>query len=85
MSMIWLFDLDNTLHDASRAVFWRLNGSMTDYIAQHLDMPRDEADRLRIHYWRRYGATLLGISWRRPMCCPAWRRSCTCPRPIARP
>jgi putative hydrolase of the HAD superfamily len=60
-SPIWLFDLDNTLHDASRAVFWRLNGSMTDYIVEHLGLPREEADRLRIHYWRRYGATLLGL------------------------
>lgn len=58
---IWLFDLDNTLHDASRAVFWRLNGSMTDYIEQHLGLPRSEADQLRVHYWRRYGATLLGL------------------------
>ena len=58
---IWLFDLDNTLHDASRAVFWRLNGSMSDYIAQHLSMSHEEADRLRMHYWRRYGATLLGL------------------------
>ncbi|WP_374256708.1 pyrimidine 5'-nucleotidase [Aquabacterium sp.] len=61
MAPIWLFDLDNTLHDASRAVFGRLNVSMTDYIEQHLDLPRDEADRLRMHYWRRYGATLLGL------------------------
>jgi len=60
-SPIWLFDLDNTLHDASRAVFWRLNGSMTDYIAQQLGLPREDADRLRVHYWRRYGATLLGL------------------------
>ncbi|MDE1998190.1 MAG: pyrimidine 5'-nucleotidase [Burkholderiales bacterium] len=58
---IWLFDLDNTLHDASRAVFGRLNLSMTDYIETHLAVPRDEADRLRIYYWRRYGATLLGL------------------------
>jgi putative hydrolase of the HAD superfamily len=58
---IWLFDLDNTLHDASRAVFGRLNGSMTDYIARHLGLQREEADRLRVHYWRRYGATLLGL------------------------
>lgn len=58
---IWLFDLDNTLHDASQAVFGRLNRSMTDYIVQHLGMPHDEADRLRMHYWRRYGATLLGL------------------------
>jgi putative hydrolase of the HAD superfamily len=33
---IWLFDLDNTLHDASQSVFRRLNGSMTDYIVEHL-------------------------------------------------
>lgn len=59
--MIWLFDLDNTLHDASRAVFGRLNGSMTDYIETHLGLPRDQADQLRFHYWRRYGATLLGL------------------------
>jgi putative hydrolase of the HAD superfamily len=61
MQPIWLFDLDNTLHDASRAVFGRLNGAMTDYVAQHLGLPRDEADHLRMHYWRRYGATLLGL------------------------
>jgi putative hydrolase of the HAD superfamily len=58
---IWLFDLDNTLHDASRAVFWRLNGSMTDYIEEHLGLPREAADQLRLTYWRRYGATLLGL------------------------
>jgi putative hydrolase of the HAD superfamily len=61
LGAIWLFDLDNTLHDASRAVFARLNGSMTDYIEQHLGLPRDEANALRVQYWRRYGATLLGL------------------------
>ncbi len=61
MKPIWLFDLDNTLHDASSAVFGRLNGSMTDYIEQHLGLPREQADHLRLHYWRRYGATLLGL------------------------
>ncbi len=61
LGAIWLFDLDNTLHDASRAVFGRLNGSMTDYIEQHLGLPRDQADALRVHYWHRYGATLLGL------------------------
>ncbi|WP_294635964.1 pyrimidine 5'-nucleotidase [uncultured Aquabacterium sp.] len=58
---IWLFDLDNTLHDASRAVFGRLNQSMTEYIVTHLGLPPPEADALRLHYWRRYGATLLGL------------------------
>ena len=49
-SPVWLFDLDNTLHDASAAVFGRLNASMTDYIEQHLGMPRAQADALRVHY-----------------------------------
>jgi len=61
MTPIWLFDLDNTLHDASHAVFARLNASMTAYIHEQLGLPHDEADRLRVHYWRRYGATLLGL------------------------
>jgi putative hydrolase of the HAD superfamily len=58
---IWLFDLDNTLHDASEAVFARLNGAMTDYIAQALQMPHEAANDLRVRYWRRYGATLMGL------------------------
>ncbi len=60
-SPIWLFDLDNTLHDASSAVFGRINVSMTDYIVQHLAVTRSEAEQLRVQYWRRYGATLLGL------------------------
>lgn len=58
---VWLFDLDNTLHDASSAVFSRLDESMTRYIAQTLRLPDHEADDLRREYWRRYGATLLGL------------------------
>lgn len=34
---------------------------MTDYVATHLRVGRDQADRLRLTYWRRYGATLLGL------------------------
>ena len=58
---VWLFDLDNTLHDASHAVFGMLDASMNGYIARELGLTLDEADRLRHGYWRRYGATLLGL------------------------
>lgn len=58
---VWLFDLDDTLHDAGRAVFARLNLSMTAYIEQELGLGREDADALRRHYWKRYGATLLGL------------------------
>lgn len=60
---VWLFDLDNTLHDASHAAMPAINRAMTDYIAGELQMPEPEADRLRTHYWRRYGATLLGLMY----------------------
>ena len=34
---------------------------MADYVATHLNMSSDEAGALRERYWRRYGATLLGL------------------------
>jgi putative hydrolase of the HAD superfamily len=58
---VWLFDLDNTLHDASHQVFGRITTAFVDYIERELSLPRDDAERLRMHYWRRYGATLLGL------------------------
>ena len=58
---VWLFDLDNTLHDASNAAFRDLNERMSGYIVEHLGMDRAQADAMRSHYWRRYGATLLGL------------------------
>lgn len=59
---IWLFDLDNTVHNASHHVFPVLNVSMTDYIVRHLGVDTEEAHRLRRRYWLRYGATLLGLA-----------------------
>ena len=58
---VWLFDLDNTLHDASHAIFGAIDRRMTDYVQIELGVERDEADRLRTLYWQRYGATLLGL------------------------
>jgi len=58
---VWLFDLDNTLHNASAHVFPHINAAMTAYICTHLGVDEPEANRLRMHYWQRYGATLLGL------------------------
>lgn len=65
--MIWLFDLDNTLHHASLAIFPRISANMNAYIALQTNDPArplsdKAANQLRIEYWRRFGATLLGIS-----------------------
>jgi len=57
----WLFDLDNTLHDAGTQVFGELKLSMRDFIQRELLVDADEAQRLNLHYWHRYGATLLGL------------------------
>jgi len=57
----WLFDLDNTLHDATPHIFPHINRSMRAYIERHLGVDAHEANRIRQHYWTRYGATLLGM------------------------
>ena len=58
---VWLFDLDNTLHNASFASFGPMKQAMTDYIERELALSHPDASRLRDSYWRRYGATLLGL------------------------
>ena len=58
---VWLFDLDNTLHDASFAAFGPTNQAMNDYIVEHVRVTEAEAALLRQRYWDRYGATLLGL------------------------
>ncbi len=57
----WLFELDNTLHNASAHIFPHIGRSMRDYIRLHLDLDEAEATQLRQQYWKRYGATLLGL------------------------
>lgn len=69
-SKVWIFDLDDTLHDASAQIFPQLNRAMTEYIMDKLKLEEPEAFRLRQHYWRIYGATLKGLM----------RHHGTCPR-----
>lgn len=58
---IWLFDLDNTLHDCSRHIFQRIDSNMSDLMMRWLELDREQADELRLAYWRRYGATAVGL------------------------
>lgn len=58
---VWLFDLDNTLHDCTPHIFPHINRSMREYIERYLGVDAAEATRIRQHYWNRYGATLLGL------------------------
>lgn len=56
-----MFDLDDTLHNASAHVFPHINRSMTQYLMTHLNLSETDANDLRRHYWQRYGATLHGL------------------------
>jgi putative hydrolase of the HAD superfamily len=62
----WLFDLDNTLHNASHAIFPAINVNMNAFIAQVLAKAGTQSDAAavnaaRLAYLQRYGATLLGM------------------------
>jgi putative hydrolase of the HAD superfamily len=61
LSRVWIFDLDNTLHDASAHVFPHINREMTRYLMKHLELDETAACQLRRHYWEIYGATLHGL------------------------
>ncbi len=56
-----VIDLDNTLYAADNGVFARMDQRMTAFVAQELNIGADEADRLRIRYWKQYGTTLRGL------------------------
>jgi len=57
----WLFDLDNTRHDASYAAFGPTTEAITAYIVEHLEMRAVDDNALRLQDSKRYGVTLLGL------------------------
>ena len=60
-TVVWLFDLDDTLHSASQASLPHISAAMNDYIEHHLGLGPADAQTLRRQHWQRYGATLLGL------------------------
>jgi putative hydrolase of the HAD superfamily len=58
---VWLFDLDDTLHDAASASMPGIHDAMNAYMQRELRLSPEAAAALRRTYWMRYGATLLGL------------------------
>ncbi len=58
---VWLLDLDNTLHDSSAHLLPRISREMTAFMMNRLALDQGAAAALREQYWKRYGATLLGL------------------------
>ncbi|TLS77086.1 pyrimidine 5'-nucleotidase [Mariprofundus erugo] len=56
-----VIDLDNTLYAADNGVFARMDKRMTAFVAKELEVEPEEADRLRVKYWKEYGTTLRGM------------------------
>jgi len=58
---LWLFDLDNTLHDTSHKIFAHINRGMTEAVMEYLEVDEPQAAQIRTRYWKRYGATMIGL------------------------
>lgn len=58
---VWLFDLDNTLHDCSKGIFRAIDRAMGQAVMTALNLDAGPADTLRKRYWQRYGATVIGM------------------------
>ncbi|MES2038681.1 MAG: pyrimidine 5'-nucleotidase [Pseudomonadota bacterium] len=63
---LWLFDLDNTLHNASHAIFPVISQNMNAFLARVLGEDGKPADAERVNairqqYYARYGVTMLGM------------------------
>lgn len=58
---VWIFDLDNTLHDARVHIFPSMHRQINAWLRSRLGVDEEGANQLRQKYWRRYGTTLHGL------------------------
>ena len=58
---VWIFDLDNTLHDARPHIFPSMHGQMNAYLMRRFALDEAGANDMRRFFWERYGTTLRGL------------------------
>lgn len=58
---VWIFDLDNTLHDARPHIFPSMHAQMNAYLRRRFGVDEAGADAMRRFFWERYGTTLRGL------------------------
>ena len=78
---VWIFDLDNTLHDARAHIFPSMHEQMNAYLQRRFGLDEEGANGMRRVFWQRYGTTLRGPD------APPRRRSEAIPRrdaPVSR-
>ena len=58
---VWIFDLDNTLHDASASIFPSMHAQINAYLRRRFGLDEAGANEMRRGFWMRYGTTLNGL------------------------
>ncbi len=58
---VWIFDLDNTLHDARPHIFPSMHVQINEYIKLKFGVDEDGANTMRAGFWQKYGTTLSGL------------------------
>ena len=57
----WVFDLDNTIYPAKINLFRRVSVRITEFVANHYDVPADDARIIQKDLFHRYGTTIRGM------------------------
>jgi putative hydrolase of the HAD superfamily len=58
---VWIFDLDNTLHDAQVHIFPSMHDQINTYLMRRFDIDAEGANDMRRGFWQRYGTTMNGL------------------------
>lgn len=58
---VWIFDLDNTLHDAHAKIFPSMHEQINAYLRQRFGLDEAGANEMRRGFWQRYGTTMNGL------------------------
>ena len=57
----WVFDLDNTLYPHHLNLWQQVDERIRTFVANFLNVSKDEAFRVQKDYYRRYGTTMRGL------------------------
>ena len=58
---VWIFDLDNTLHDARPHIFPSMHAQMNAWLRHRFALDEAGASEMRSFFWERYGTTMRGL------------------------
>jgi putative hydrolase of the HAD superfamily len=58
---VWIFDLDNTLHDARPHIFPSMHDQMNAWLMRRYGLDEAGASEKRRFFWERYGTTMRGL------------------------